>query len=85
MLRLTSDRNLNDGLVDGLRGPLEEATSGRSGFYQAHVYGGGGRAGEIVVRLSTAYAVVPIILRASDLEPARVLALFKSALARVDA
>jgi hypothetical protein len=72
-------------MLERLREPLEEATREQRGVCEAYLYEVGSRAGELVLRLSTPNAVVPILLRPRDLEPHNVFILVKNALARADA
>jgi len=85
MLVVRHDGSVSDSLVEQLRGPIEEAAAERPGYCEAFVYGLGRPAGEVVVRLTTTHAVVPVLLREREIEGRRVLALVRDALRRADA
>jgi hypothetical protein len=85
VLLLRHDANVEGGVLERLRGPLEEAAQARRGLYEAYVYKVGNRRGELMLRISSMHGVVPILLRTEDLEHGHVVALVKDALLRADA
>lgn len=84
MILLKTDGTLPSATFEALRGPIERVWSERLDLCEAFVYGvgGGPGRGQIVVRLSTPQAVVPILFPAGDCEPERVFVALKGALTR---
>jgi len=79
------DSGVPDAAAERLRSVLEESFENRPGFYEFYVYGGGGRAGEVMIRLSTAHAVVPFLVRPADWNSGSLRSLVKNALSCADA
>lgn len=86
MILLKTDGTIPTATVEALRGPIERVWSGREDVCEAFVYGvgGGPGRGQIVVRLSTAQSVVPVLFPAADCEPERVFVALKGAVTRAD-
>ena len=79
------DSGVPDAAAERLRSVLEESFENRPGFYEFYVYGGGGRGGEVMIRLSTAHAVVPFLVRPADWNSGSLRSLVKNALSCADA
>ena len=84
MFLVRHDNGIPDAAAEQLRSLLEESFESRPGFYEFYVYGGGGRAGEVVVRLSTAHTVVPFLVRPADWNSVSLRSLVKNALRCAD-
>lgn len=85
MFLVKHDDGIPDAAAERLRCLLEESLESRPGFYEFYVYGGGGHYGEVVVRLSTAHAVVPFLVRPDDWNSGSLRSLVKNALRCADA
>jgi hypothetical protein len=83
VFQVKHDAGIPDAAAERLRSLLEESLDNRPGFYEFYVYGGG-RTGEVMVRLSTAHAVVPFLVRPDDWNSGSLRLLVKNALRCAD-
>jgi hypothetical protein len=79
------DKGVPDATAERLRSLLQESFENRQGFYEFYVYRGGVPGGDVVVRLSTAHAVVPFLVRPADWDSGSLRSLVKNALSCADA